>query len=86
MVADSLGSVGVVVAGCSCGATGSSRWDTVVALAIAGFVAVRAVLLGREVVAVLGQHAPAGIHPADAEAALRGCRTSWTSTTSTCGH
>ena len=43
-----------------------------IALAIAVFVAVRAVLLGREVLAVLGQHAPAGIVPADAEAALRG--------------
>ena len=53
-------------------ATGSSRWDTAVALVIAGFVAVRAVLLGREVLAVLGQHAPAGILPADAEEALRG--------------
>jgi cobalt-zinc-cadmium efflux system protein len=33
---------------------------------------VRAVLLGREVLSVLGQHAPAGIHPPDAEAALAG--------------
>ena len=72
VVADSLGSAGVVVAGVLVATTGSSRWDTVVALAIAGYVAVRAVLLGREVVAVLGQHAPAGIHPTDAEAALRG--------------
>ena len=40
------------------------------ALAIAAFVAVRAVLLGREVLAVLGQHAPAGLHPDDVEAAL----------------
>ena len=61
-------------------------WDTAVALAIAVFVAVRAVLLGREVVAVLGQHAPAGIHPDAAEAALRERPpTSSTSTTSTCG-
>jgi cobalt-zinc-cadmium efflux system protein len=32
-----------------------------VALAIGAFVAVRAVLLGREVLAVLGQHVPAGM-------------------------
>ena len=72
VVADTVGSVGVVVAGLLVGATGSAVWDTVVALAIAVFVAVRAVLLGREVLAVLGQHAPAGIHPPDAEAALAG--------------
>jgi cobalt-zinc-cadmium efflux system protein len=42
-------------------ATGSAVWDTVIALAIAVFVLVRAVMLGREVLAVLGQHAPAGI-------------------------
>ena len=71
VVADTLGSVGVLIAGVLVTATGSSRWDTAVALVIAGFVAVRAVLLGREVLAVLGQHAPAGIHPADAETALR---------------
>jgi len=59
------------VAGILVATTGSSLWDTVVALAIAFFVAVRAVLLGREVLGVLGQHAPAGIHPSDAEAALR---------------
>ena len=39
---------------------------------VAAFVAVRALFLAREVLAVLGQHAPAGIHPPDAEAALRG--------------
>ena len=72
VVADTVGSVGVVVAGLLVAATGSSAWDTGIALAIAAFVAVRAVLLGREVLAVLGQHAPAGIVPADAEVALRG--------------
>ncbi|HSO63587.1 MAG TPA: cation diffusion facilitator family transporter [Ornithinibacter sp.] len=70
VVADTVGSVGVIVAGLLVAATGSALWDTVVALAIAVFVAVRAVLLAREVLAVLGQHAPAGIHPPDAEAAL----------------
>ena len=75
VVADTVGSLGVVVAGLLVSATGSSVWDTGIALAIAVFVAVRAVLLGREVLAVLGQHAPAGMVPADAEAALRarGC-------------
>jgi cobalt-zinc-cadmium efflux system protein len=72
VVADTVGSVGVIVAGVLVAATGSAWWDTAVALAIAVFVAVRAVLLGREVLAVLGQHAPAGIVPADAESALRG--------------
>ncbi len=48
--------------------TGQGWWDTAVALAIALFVAVRAAMLGREVLAVLGQHAPAGVDP-DAVAA-----------------
>ena len=74
VVADTVGSVGVIVAGVLVAATGNPVWDTVVALAIAVFVAVRAVLLGREVVAVLGQHAPAGIHPDAVEAALREVR------------
>ena len=72
VVADTVGSVGVVAAGLLVATTGSAVWDTVVALSIAAFVAVRAVLLGREVLAVLGQHAPAGINPPDAEAALAG--------------
>ena len=71
VVADTVGSVGVILAGLLVAATGSSVWDTAIALAIAAFVAVRAALLGREVLAVLGQHAPAGIVPAEAEAALR---------------
>ena len=70
VVADTVGSIGVLVAGVLVAVTGSPVWDTAVALAIAVFVAVRAVLLGREVVAVLGQHAPAGIHPDAAESAL----------------
>ncbi len=71
VLADTLGSVGVIVAGVLVRGTGQPWWDTVVALLISVFVAVRAVLLGREVLAVLGQHAPAGITPADADAALR---------------
>src|SRR3954452_3042235 len=70
VVADALGSVGVIVAALLVRATGSAAWDTGVALAIAAFVAVRAVLLGREVLAVLGQHAPAGIEPTDLVTAL----------------
>ena len=71
VVADTVGSVGVIVAGLLVAATGSAVWDTAVALAIAAFVAVRALFLAREVLAVLGQHAPASIHPPDAEVALR---------------
>ena len=68
VIADSLGSVGVMAAGLLVLITGQGWWDTAVALAIALFVAVRAVVLGREVLAVLGQHAPAGVDP-DAVAA-----------------
>jgi cobalt-zinc-cadmium efflux system protein len=70
VVADTVGSVGVIAAALLVAATGSAGWDTVVALAIAVFVAVRAVALGREVVAVLGQHAPTGIEPTDLLTAL----------------
>ena len=58
VVADTLGSVGVIAAALLVTATGNAFWDTGIALAIAAFVAVRAVLLGREVLVVLGQHAP----------------------------
>ncbi|MQA82790.1 MAG: cation diffusion facilitator family transporter [Streptosporangiales bacterium] len=61
VVADTAGSVGVIVAGALVAVTGRSVWDTVIALAIGAFVVVRAVLLGRQVLAVLGQHAPAGM-------------------------
>ena len=61
VVADTAGSVGVVVAGILISATGQPIWDTVVALAIGAFVAVRAVMLGRQVLAVLGQHVPEGL-------------------------
>jgi len=70
VVADTVGSVGVIVAGLLVARTGDARWDTLVACAIAVFVAVRALLLGREVLAVLGQHAPAGMEPAAVESAL----------------
>ncbi len=58
VMADAAGSVGVLLAGLMVALTGAGQWDTVVAVAIGVFVTVRAVLLGREVLAVLGQHAP----------------------------
>ena len=61
VVADAAGSVGVILAGWLVLATGDGVWDTVVALAIGAFVAVRAVSLGRQVLAVLGQHVPEGM-------------------------
>ena len=72
VVADTLGSVGVVAAGVLVATTGSAWWDTGIALAIAAFVAVRAVMLGREVMVVLGQHAPAGMDPDTVAQALAG--------------
>jgi cobalt-zinc-cadmium efflux system protein len=63
VVADTAGSVGVIVAGLLVQGTGDAWWDTVVALAIGVFVAVRAVLLGRQVLGVLGQHVPEGVSP-----------------------
>ena len=72
VVADTVGSVGVIAAGLLVAVTGDPWWDTVVAAAIALFVAVRAVLLGREVLAVLGQHAPPHMDPAEVETALCG--------------
>lgn len=65
VVADAAGSVGVIAAGVLVATTGEGWWDTVVALAIGVFVAVRAVVLGREVLAVLGQHAPEGMELAE---------------------
>ncbi|MER6583107.1 cation diffusion facilitator family transporter, partial [Nonomuraea sp. NPDC001023] len=70
VVADTAGSVGVIVAGWLVAATGQAFWDTVVALAIGVFVAVRAVSLGRQVFAVLGQHVPEGIDAAAVAADL----------------
>lgn len=61
VVADAAGSVGVIVASVLILWTGSPLWDTIVALAIGIFVAVRAVMLGRQVLAVLGQQVPEGV-------------------------
>jgi cobalt-zinc-cadmium efflux system protein len=68
VMADAAGSVGVLLAGLLVGLTGAGQWDTAVAVAIGVFVAVRAVVLGREVLAVLGQHAPQGL---DLDAVVR---------------
>lgn len=62
VMADTAGSIGVIVAGVLIMITGSTFWDTVIAVAIGIFVAVRAVLLGRQVFAVLGQHVPEGMN------------------------
>lgn len=70
VIADTAGSVGVIVAGVMLAWTGNAWWDTGIALAIAVFVLVRAVSLGREVLAVLGQHAPVGMEPAELCSAL----------------
>ncbi len=61
VVADAAGSVGVILAGLLVVVTGQSLWDTVVAVGIGIFVAFRAVLLGRQVLVVLGQHVPAEV-------------------------
>ena len=68
VMADAAGSVGVLAAGVLVRATGDGWWDTVVAVAIGVLVALRALLLGREVLAVLGQHAP---HDVDLDAVVR---------------
>ena len=68
VMADAAGSVGVLAAGLLVRLTGDGWWDTVVAVAIGVFVAVRALVLGREVLAVLGQHAP---HDVDLAAVVR---------------
>ena len=66
--ADAMGSVGVILAGVLVQVTGSPVPDTAVAVGVGVFVAVRALMLGREVLAVLGQHAPAGL---DLDAVVR---------------
>ncbi len=72
VVADTAGSVGVIAAGWLVAATGDTIWDTAIALTIGAFVAVRAVMLGREVFHVLGQHAPQDMELEEVTAALAG--------------
>jgi len=71
VVADTLGSVGVIVAAVLINLTGLAAWDAAIAMVIGGFVFLRALRLGREVLAVLGQHAPAGMAPDRVMAALQ---------------
>lgn len=61
VVADTAGSVGVLAAAGLITWTGDQVWDVVVALAIGVFVAIRAVMLGRQVLHVLNQNVPAGM-------------------------
>lgn len=70
VLADTVGSIGVVVAGVLVALTGSALADTVVALAIGAFVAVRAAMLGREVLGVLAQETPRHLDPAAVQADL----------------
>ena len=70
VLADAAGSVGVIAAAVLIRLTGSPVWDLVVATAIAVFIVVRAVVLGRQVLAVLAQHAPAGVDPSEVQAGL----------------
>lgn len=72
VVADTVGSAGVIVAAVLVATTGSALWDSVIALAIGAFVLVRAARLGREVLVVLGQHAPADVEPRAVLGALEG--------------
>jgi cobalt-zinc-cadmium efflux system protein len=74
VLGDTAGSVGVIVAGWLVAATGNGYWDTAVALAIGVFVAIRAWMLGREVLHVLAQHTPAEIDADEMTAALAGLR------------
>ena len=71
VMADALGSVGVIAAAILVLWTGAAWWDIVIALAIGAFVLVRAFFLGREVLHVLAQHTPHGLDAADLEAQLR---------------
>ena len=71
VVADTAGSVGVVAAGLIIKYTGMIWMDTLIALCIGIFVAVRGVMLGRQVLAVLGQHVPEGLDVDDVDRDLR---------------
>lgn len=71
VVADTVGSLGVIAAALLVRWTGHAWWDTGIALAIVVFVLLRAVSLGREVLAVLGQQAPSGVEPTEMIQALK---------------
>jgi cobalt-zinc-cadmium efflux system protein len=61
VVADAVGSVGVLVAALLIGLTGQVWIDTAAALVLGAFIAPRAVRLGRDALHVLWEHAPAGV-------------------------
>lgn len=61
VLADAAGSVGVIIAGILIKLTGFYFWDFLVGVAIGLFVGVRAIFLGKQVLAVLGQQAPEGL-------------------------
>lgn len=61
VIADAAGSVGVIVAAIAIQLTGQAWWDTLIAVALGLFVAVRALMLGREVLKVLAQEVPDGL-------------------------
>ncbi len=69
---DAAGSFGVLVAAAAIQLTGRPFWDTVAGAAIGLFVVVRALTLGRHVIAVLAQHVPMGVDPLRVDADLRG--------------
>ncbi|MGP5051693.1 cation diffusion facilitator family transporter [Brachybacterium alimentarium] len=70
VLADTVGSVGVVVAALLIKWTGATWIDTAVALAVGAFIAVRAVILAKEVLGVLGQSAPRDIDPSRVQSEL----------------
>lgn len=72
VIADTVGSVGVIVAAGLITITGAQVWDVVIGLAIGIFVAVRAASLGRQVLHVLNQNVPAGVDPEAVAADLAG--------------
>ena len=67
VLADALGSIAVMVGAALIWLTDDVIWDTLLGLAIGGFVVVRAISLARQVLSVLGQNAPSNVHPADVE-------------------
>ena len=70
VVADAIGSVGVIVSGVVILTTGWPYTDAVVALALAAFIVPRALRLGRDAVRILTQAAPASVDVAAVEAEL----------------
>lgn len=70
VIADMIGSVGVIVSGVVILTTGWPYTDAVVALALAAFIVPRALRLGREALRILTQAAPASVDVEAVEAEL----------------